>query len=121
VDDCLRDAVARGAVLFDAGAFFRAHEVWEEHWRVETDETRRRFLQGLIQIAAAFHKLFVTGSADSALRLLTKGLAKLDRCPTLASDASITPFIEDVRRYATDVAAGRFDRAMVPSLGARTR
>jgi predicted metal-dependent hydrolase len=37
----------RGARLFDAGAFFDAHEAWEERWRVETDPETRRFLHGL--------------------------------------------------------------------------
>lgn len=71
----------RGARLFDACAFFEAHEVWENEWRAETDERTRRFLQGLIQVAAAFHKLFVMEAPEAALRLLTRALEKLDASP----------------------------------------
>jgi hypothetical protein len=72
------DAFESGAQLFDRGEFFEAHEAWEERWRVTTDEIERRGLQGLIQVAAAFHKLFVARAPDSALRLLDKGLDKLE-------------------------------------------
>ena len=44
----------RGLAHFNARQFFEAHEVWEEIWLTE-DEPERTFLQGLIQIAAAFH------------------------------------------------------------------
>ncbi len=53
----MNDPFARGARLFDAGRFFEAHEAWEERWRVATDRAERDLLQGLIQVAAAFHKL----------------------------------------------------------------
>jgi uncharacterized protein len=69
------DLFARGARLFDAGAFFEAHEVWETRWRAAADKGEREFLQGLIQVAAAFHKLLVMKSTEGASRLLAKGLA----------------------------------------------
>jgi predicted metal-dependent hydrolase len=116
----MHGALVRGATLFDKGAFFDAHEAWEEEWRVETNETRRRFLPGLIQIAAAFHKLFVAHSVDAASRLLAKGLAKLDACPALVLTAGIEPFLDAVHIYARDLALGPVDQAAVPKLGART-
>jgi Domain of unknown function (DUF309) len=118
--DAMHDALVRGSTLFDAGAFFEAHEAWEEQWRVEIDETRRRFLQGLIQVAAAYHKLFVAHSVDAASRLLMKGLTKLDACPALVSTAGIEVFVEAVHVNARDLATGHVDRAAVPKLGART-
>jgi hypothetical protein len=76
------EAFSIGAKLFDAGAFWEAHEAWENRWRVESDEATRRTLQGLIQIAAAFHKWIVMGSAESAVRLLGKGISKIDAPPS---------------------------------------
>ena len=58
--------------------------LWEERWRVETDETSRRLLQGLIQIAAGLHKFVAVRDPASASRLLAKGLAKLDGCAEVA-------------------------------------
>jgi predicted metal-dependent hydrolase len=107
---------ARGARLFDAGAFFDAHEAWEERWLVETNETQRRLLQGLIQIAAAFHKLVVMGAADSASRLFARGLAKLDASAAKIAGMSVSAFRDAVRGFARDLAAGRFDRSAVPKI-----
>lgn len=43
-----------GIRLFNQGDFFEAHEAWEELWLISTGEVKR-FLQGLIQCAAALH------------------------------------------------------------------
>jgi predicted metal-dependent hydrolase len=110
------DSLARGARLFDAGAFFEAHEAWEEHWRREPDQARRTFLQGLIQVAAGFHKIVVMGSTDSAHRLLTKGLEKLDACSTSITGAQISLFRAEVSECARALAAGRFDRTAIPKI-----
>ncbi len=70
----MSEAFGRGARLFDAGMFFEAHEAWEERWKVaERDE--KRLLQGLIQIAAGFHKLLVMQSPEAAQRLLARVVA----------------------------------------------
>jgi uncharacterized protein len=109
----------RGARLFDEGAFFEAHEVWEDLWRAETDAARRSWLQGLIQVAAAFHKLLVVGSAEAALRLFAKGLAKLEAHPANVVGLEMAAFYDGVRACAGDLAAGCFDRAAIPKIGAR--
>jgi uncharacterized protein len=108
-----REAFEKGARLFDEGAFWEAHEAWEERWRVESDEAERRFLQGLIQIAAGFHKLLVIGSSESAARLLAKGLAKLTWLPP---DLDLVAFRDDVDACARALTAGRFEREMIPKL-----
>jgi hypothetical protein len=46
----------RGLALFNAGRFFDAHEVLEDLWREAPRNSRlRRHLQGLVQLAVAFH------------------------------------------------------------------
>jgi uncharacterized protein len=44
----------RGVELLNHGEFFEAHEVLEDVWR-NAPEPDRKFLQGLIQVAVAFH------------------------------------------------------------------
>ena len=106
-------AFEAGARKFDAGAFWDAHEVWEEHWREETDPTARLALQGLIQIAAGLHKLVVKQSPDSASRLFAKGLAKLDEVPAdFAID--LAPFRAATRACALALAEGRFEAGLIP-------
>lgn len=45
-----------GIALFNAGKFWEAHEAWEEIW-MNHPEDGRFFIQGLIQLAAAYHQL----------------------------------------------------------------
>ncbi len=45
----------KGIGLFNAGRFWEAHEAWEEIWQ-NHPEDGRFFIQGLIQLAAAFHQ-----------------------------------------------------------------
>jgi predicted metal-dependent hydrolase len=110
----IAEHVAEGARIFDDGRFFEAHEAWEAHWLVEKDETRRLLLQGLIQIAAAFHKLVDKNAPEPAARLLDKGLAKLARCPAEIAGVDLARFIGAVRACAGALAEGRFERTMIP-------
>lgn len=116
----IAELVSDGARLFDAGRFFEAHEAWEAHWLVEKDETRRLLLQGLIQIAAAFHKLVDKNAPEPAARLYAKGLAKLDRCSAESVGADLARFRDAVRACAGALAEGRFDRAMIPTCAVLT-
>jgi predicted metal-dependent hydrolase len=95
----LEHIVREGARLFDEGRFFEAHEAWEAHWLVEKDETRRRLLQGLIQAAAALHKLDRNAPGPAA-SLFAKALAKLDACPATMEGFDVAAFRERVRARA---------------------
>lgn len=110
----LHASFTRGAGLFDSGRFFDAHEVWEEAWREATDPDERLFFQGMIQVAAAFHKLLVMGSAASAVRLAERGLAKLDRLDGAPHGVDLARFRDEVRLVAAAIALGRFDASAVP-------
>ena len=69
----------RGVEHFNAGRFFEAHEVWEELW-LAAAEPEKTYLQGLIQVAAAFHH-HGRGNSRGAASLLAAGIAKLAKCP----------------------------------------
>ena len=107
--------VERGAQLFDAGEFFAAHEVWEERWRTSRDARERLGLQGLIQIAAAFHKLFVMHSPEAATRLLARGLDKLERTGWLPG-IDVEAVRDATRAYAAALAAGSCEASALPRL-----
>jgi len=70
---------ASGVRLFNARKFFQAHEAWEELWLAQTGK-EKAFLQGLIQLAAAFHH-HSRGNLRGAESLLPRSIAKLDRLP----------------------------------------
>jgi predicted metal-dependent hydrolase len=111
-------AFERGAHLYDAGQYFEAHEAWEERWKATTDATERRFLQGLIQIAAAFHQLLVRRSPASADRLLARGLAKLDACPPRVEGLDLAAFRESLRACALGLARNPEGPVTIPPIAA---
>ena len=61
--------------MFNRGQFFHCHEVLEEVW-LEFSGERKKFLQGLIQVAVALHHLR-NGNRVGAERLLDAAVAKL--------------------------------------------
>lgn len=71
----LTTALRQGVLLFNYQLFFEVHEVLEARWVKETGEVRR-FLQGLIQIAVAFHHVG-NRNLRGALALLQDGLEKI--------------------------------------------
>jgi uncharacterized protein len=73
------DAFEEGVARFNAGRFWDAHESWEQLWLGAEGEDRR-FLQGLIQLAAGYHHVS-RGTMRGAGRLLKAALAKLDSFP----------------------------------------
>ena len=85
------ERLERGRILFNAGRYFEAHEVWEEAWLVERTEARV-LLQGLIQVAAGCLKAG-EGNATGCAWLLAAGLEKLE---IVASRYGISGFASDV-------------------------
>lgn len=85
----------RGVALFNSGEFFGAHEVWEELWLAES-EPDKTFLQGLIQLAAAFHH-YARGNSSGAQTLLAAGIIKLQRFPAAHGGIALA----ELRREAT--------------------
>jgi len=72
----LQNALSRAGGLFNAGLYFEVHELLEPHW-MRAEGSERRALQGLIQVAVAFHHLDA-GNREGATSLLEEGLAKLE-------------------------------------------
>jgi len=68
-------SLAQGIVLFNEQRFWHAHEAWEALWLVATGD-EKRFLQGLIQLAAAYHHV-QRGTYRGGVRLFDAALEKL--------------------------------------------
>jgi hypothetical protein len=78
-DDPIGRAIVRAAALWNEALFFEVHEVLEVVWQREAGE-RRQALQGLIQIAVAWHHL-AHGNPRGARTLLREGRARLAAAP----------------------------------------
>jgi predicted metal-dependent hydrolase len=67
----------RGIDLFNRAHFFDAHEVLEDVWRpLPRDRPVRRHLQGMVQLAVAFHH-HSTGNHIGARSVLDRALRNL--------------------------------------------
>ena len=70
---------ADGKEHFNSRRFFESHESWEEIW-LKSEGAEKRRLQGLIQIAAAFHHHSRANLAGTE-SLLRAGLEKISDAP----------------------------------------
>jgi len=96
-----------GVRHFNGQRFFEAHEIWEELW-LAAAEPEKTYLQGLIQIAAAFHH-FKRDNPRGAQSLLAAGAAKLESCPETFRGISIPSLRCDLgpwRVFLRDCCAG---------------
>ncbi len=102
--DWSRGALADGLRLYDAGEFFAAHEAWESVW-LEAQEPDKTFLQGLIQVTAAFHHLQRNNRLGTAL-LLQAALHRLERYPARFGGVSVSLLCSDIRQRLQALEAG---------------
>ena len=70
---------AEGVAHFNARRFWEAHESWEAIW-LEADADVEQFLQGLIQLTAAYHHL-QRGTFRGGVRLVDAALRRLSAYP----------------------------------------
>src|ERR1039457_672669 len=72
------EEINRAIDLFNRAHFFDAHEVLEDLWRsVAQDRPLRRHLQGMVQVAVAFHHQS-TGNHVGARSVLERAMHNLN-------------------------------------------
>lgn len=102
--DWSEGALAAGLRLYEAGEFFSAHEDWETVWLV-SPEPEKTFLQGLIQVTAAFHHLQNENRLGTVL-LLQAALRRLDLYPASFGGISVALLRSDIRERLRMLEAG---------------
>ncbi len=94
-----------GIGQFNRGQFFEAHETWEEIW-LAAQEPERTFLQGMIQVAAAFHHYF-RGNRAGAKSLLEAGLKKLGSFQPVHRGIQLDLLCASAGEWIRDLSEGR--------------
>jgi hypothetical protein len=96
---------ARGIEQFNRREFFEAHESWEAVWlaALEPDKT---FLQGIIQVAAAFHH-YLRNNRAGAESLLREGLKKIAGAPANYRGVRLDALRQRARWWSDELTAGR--------------
>jgi predicted metal-dependent hydrolase len=93
--DWTRGDLAEGLRLYNSGEFFAAHESWENVW-LRAREPDRSFLQGLIQVTAAFHHL-QRSNVRGATVLLYAALERLADYSEPYGGISVALLRDDIR------------------------
>lgn len=102
--DWNRGALAEGLACYRSGDFFLAHEHWESVW-LGLQEPEKSFLQGLIQVAAAFHHLR-RGNAAGAISLLSRALRRIESRPAVFGGIAVEPLRAEVRDWLRRLESG---------------
>jgi predicted metal-dependent hydrolase len=98
------DKFQHGIGLFNNRRFFDAHETWEEIW-LQSAEPDKGFLQGIIQISAAFHH-YLRGNSVGSCSLLNAGLRRLAKCPADFRGMALDSLRQSAREWADLLAEG---------------
>ena len=69
-----------GIRLFNEGQFFECHEIWEGFYH-ETDEANKPFVEGLIQLAAAFRMCCDFQEVRGPVRMMHQALIRFENYP----------------------------------------
>jgi predicted metal-dependent hydrolase len=100
-----RDNFDRGIEQFNTRRFFDAHETWEEIW-LQSPEPQKTFLQGIIQVSAAFHH-YLRGNHKGACSLLNAGLGRLGQFPGIYGGIELDSLRPVAQHWADSLAGGR--------------
>ena len=106
-----------GVRHFNATEFWEAHESWETIWLAAESDVEQ-FLQGLIQIAAAYHHV-KRGTFRGAIRLFEAGLRRLQPFATGYCDLDRADVEAAARRQREALLEGRTDVFDFPKLNVR--
>ncbi|HYV56785.1 MAG TPA: DUF309 domain-containing protein [Candidatus Nitrosopolaris sp.] len=114
----LARAIQHAVALWNEQLFFEVHEVLEAVWRTATGDVRQG-LQGVIQIAVAFHHL-AHGNQRGARSLLVEGRARVASVPADALPGLDLPaLLQATAPLAAALASGQRPVAPPPRIVSR--
>ena len=88
-----------GIDLYNYAYWWECHEIFEGLWHVAGHGTEQgNFFQALIQFAAANLKRF-TGNHRAAGNLVTSGIVRLQKIPTLYMGIDVARLAEDFQQH----------------------
>jgi predicted metal-dependent hydrolase len=104
LDEEGQEAFARGVQLFNERRFYEAHDVLEEAWR-PLRGPGRSFLQGLIQVAVAFHHL-EQGNLAGARSVLQRAEGRLAPYAPAAFGLDVAAHLRELHDWQERIEAG---------------
>lgn len=96
----------KGIRSFNEGDFFGAHEAWEGEWRNAGESPEKRFLQGMIMVAAALYH-FIKKEAAGTAKLLERAIEVLNANKEAAIAIDKEDFLSAVGAFHEAFKAGQ--------------
>jgi predicted metal-dependent hydrolase len=110
-----RRLLQEGIDRFNQGAFYDAHEAWEDVWRSTTPEPKE-LLQGLIQVAAGMHQILDLHRTAGPRGTLGKARRRLAAYMPAALGLDVAELLAAVERWEIWLEKGDGERPPVPVL-----
>ena len=88
-----------GIRLFNDGRFFDCHEILEGFYQ-ETEEANKPFLEGLIQLAAAFRLFCDFGEIQGPVRMIYQALIRLENFQPVFLQIRVTDLFQAAEAWA---------------------
>lgn len=115
--DPLPPEAAQAVDLFNAGEYYRQHDLFEALWRAEPGPVRDLY-QGVLQVGVAYYQI-TCGNRRGALKMLRRSARLLARLPDVCRGIDVRQLREDSAHVraalestpAEDIAA--FDRRLL--------
>lgn len=91
------DLFEKGVEYYNSGYFFEAHDVFEEIWMDDREESKV-FYQGLVQLSTGFYH-FIMRNLNGTKSQLSKSIEKLSRYTPVYEGIDVTGLIEQVEAF----------------------
>ncbi len=102
-DDQPSELFLQGVALFNAGQFYKQHDVFEKHW-MEDPRPIRDLYQGVLQIGVALHHV-ETGNYRGAVKMLRRGLPRLRSLPPVCQTLDVATLRREIRAIHDELVA----------------
>lgn len=107
-DDRPSELFLQGVALFNAGQFYKQHDVFEQHW-MEDPRPIRALYQGILQIGVAMHHI-EEGNYRGAVKMLRRSLPRLRSLPPVCQTLDVASLRRQARAIHDELIALGPDR-----------
>ena len=107
-DDQPSAAFLEGVALFNAGQFYKQHDIFEALWMADQRPIRDLY-QGVLQIGVSFHQV-EEGNYRGAVKMLRRGLLHLRTMPPVCQTLDVARLRREARAVHDDIIALGPDR-----------
>jgi predicted metal-dependent hydrolase len=111
VDARLREGIR----LFNAGHYFEAHEALEEFYQ-RAEETRKPFVEALIQLAAAVRLARDFDEAKGSTRMVRQALIRLENYRPVYLGVKVAGLMQAMEAWANETEKSHKAAAHVPKI-----